>query len=150
MPRLAQAAAAVVARQVPMQLIPKLESLVVHLDEGEERARHLDVLHALRGFQHRCDVALRRLGGEAAEIDYAIALGGGDFQGRVLAHQYELIGVTLQTLMGMADASVREYYDLLPPSGGFAERAYSEGLMLEIGDHQRSIERIGAAMEAFR
>ena len=149
-PSIAAAAAVLIARQSPANVIGKLESLRVQLGDPELRQQYEDLLAAFRGLQHRCDVAIKRLEGGHAEVDYAVALGGGEIQGRVLAPQYELIGVILQSMMGLADNWARDYYDVVPPVDfGPAGRALSEVVHNEIGGYQQSVERLRSAMEAF-
>jgi hypothetical protein len=150
-PSIAAAAATFIARQSPAHLITKLESLSVQLGDPELRTQYDDILSAFRGLQHRCDVALSRLAGEHADVDYAIALGGGEIQGRVLAPQYELICVVLQSMMGLADNWARDYYDVVPPvDAGPAARALSQAVLNDIGGYQQSVERLRSALDAFR
>jgi hypothetical protein len=125
--------------------------LRVQLDDPQLRANYDEILAALRGLQHRCEVALRRLEGQAAEVDYSIALGGGEIQGRVLAPQYELITVVLQSMMGLADNWAREYYDIVPPvDAGPAGRSLSNAVLTDIGAYQQSVDRLRSALDAFR
>lgn len=149
-PSIAAAAALFIARQSPAHLINKLESLRVALADPQLRMQYDDILAAFRGLQHRCDVALRRLEGLQTEVDYAIALGGGEIQGRVLQPQYELICVVLQSMMGLADNWARDYYDVVPPvEAGPAGRALSQAVLGDIGGYQLAVERLRSALEAF-
>lgn len=149
-PSIAAAAALFIALQSPAHLITKLESMCAQLEEPGLRAEYDDFLAAFRGLQHRCEVALRRLEGESAEVDYAIALGGGEIQGRVLGPQFELIGVALQSMMGLADGWARDYYDVVPAfDAGPSGRALSDAILSEIGGYQQAVERLRSALEAF-
>ena len=150
-PSIAAAAASLIERQSPAHLINKLESLRIQLADPELRAQYDDYLAAFRGLEHRCEVALRRLEGEHVEVDYAIALGGGEIQGRVLAPQYELISVVLQSMMGLADNWARDYYDVVPPvDAGPSGRALSQAVLNDIGAYQQAVERLRSALDAFR
>jgi hypothetical protein len=150
-PSLAAAAALFIAKQSPAHLIGKFESLRAQMHDPEMRAQYDEFFAAFVGMQHRCDVALRRLEGEQTEIDYAIALGGGAIQGRMLAQQYELIVVVLQSMMALADNWAREYYDVVPPiDAGPAGRALSQTVLADIGGYQQAVERLRSAIEAFR
>jgi len=149
-PSIAAAAAQLIARQSPAHLIAKLESLRVQLIDPELIHEYDSLLAAFRGLQHRCDVALRRLEGDDVPVDYAVALGGGEIQGRVLAPQFELITVILQSMMGLADNWARDYYDVVPPVDlGPPGRALSEAVLVEIGGYQQAVDRLRSALEAF-
>jgi hypothetical protein len=150
----ARAAALLIAQQSQGRLIHRLEALLPQLGEGFERASAAELLAAFQGIDHRCSVALRRLEGLDAPLDYAIALGGGDVQGRILAPLFEMLTAMLQTNAALADAWALAYYDLMPLAGGDTSAArerdaWSGALLGEIGEQQRAVDRLREARAAF-
>jgi hypothetical protein len=151
LPSLAIAAAALIVRQAPGQLIGRLESACVQLDDPVLAAEYADVLAALRALQGRCEVAIRRLEGEAVEIDARAIPRDGDAQAAALERRYESIAVILETMMGLADTCARDYYDIVPAVDiGPAGRALSAAVLAEIGGYQESVHRLRSALEVFR
>ena len=115
-------------------------------------AEYLAMLTAFRALQQRCEVALRRLEGEAVEIDVrSVSAGGGEALSDAVTRRFASIAVILETMMGLADGCARDYYDIVPAVDiGPAGRTLSAAVLAEIGSYQESVDRLRSALEVFR
>jgi hypothetical protein len=113
------------------------------------RARYDELHVAFSGVLHRCEVALRRLEGESAQIDLSKTSNGNDLASNTLVAARTLITDAIKGSIGLAEGWARAFRAGLEPALGKPLDLVGLGLEAEAKEGELSAERLRHALSVF-
>lgn len=150
-PRFASGAAETIARFAPMHLLKQVQlHREKHKDDEYLSTRYEELCMVFGGVLHRCEVALRRLEGESAEVDPAKTGNGKDITGNTLVAARALIMDAIKGSIDLAEGWAKAFREALEPAAGKPLDAVGLELEAEVKEGDFSAERLRHALSVFR